>query len=557
MSLIFKDRVKETTSTTGTGDIVLAGAADGYQAFSAIGDGNTTYYCIVSGNDWEVGVGTYTLATTTLSRDTILDSSTGSAISLSGTSTVFCTYAASKSVALELSNKISQAYTDYDPTIIISPGSSTRNQITPTGDYIPLALSLTSGHTTNALVVKNSSDVVVMSIGPTGTIKTFDSGGTKGVSISHDGTNGVVSTSSGKLKHVLPSARYLDIDDHWFGTGVHINAVDPASVGNTALYLGNDYNGSHLSVKCTASNVLVGTENNTSLYSLEGGWCGASTTCLRWTASTSGASTPDTGLSRNAAGVIQVNSGTAGALRDLTCRSLLPVAQTATDVPLTITLAAAQSANALNITSSGGSAGDLLNIGPAGRINIGGTTASSLGRQLNIHATTPGVVLYETDGGTDAKGWDFVIASEVFTFRCFNDAINSASNIFTVSRSSYIPNHMRIYPALELSTFHYNTYTNNGNSGSAKTVDWSVTQVQRVTLTDNCAFTFTGPNGISDVLLHVTQDGTGGFAATWPASVKWAGGTAPTLTTTAGAVSVLRFFYDGTSYWGSYELDVR
>lgn len=228
-----------------------------------------------------------------------------------------------------------------------------------------------------------------------------------------------------------------------------------------------------------------------------------------------------------------------------------------TAIPLSINLASAQSANALNITSSGGSAGDLLNIGPAGRINIGGTTASSLGRQLNIHATTPGVVLYETDGGTDAKGWDFVVAAEVFTFRCFNDAINAASNIFTVARSSYTPNHMRIYPALELSSFHYNTYMNNGNSGTAKTVDWSVTQVQRVALTDNCTFTFTAPNGISDVLLHVTQDGTGGYAATWPASVKWAGGVAPTLTTAAGAVSVLRFFYDGASYWGSYELDVK
>jgi hypothetical protein len=99
MALVFKDRVKETTTTTGTGTITLAGAVSGFQAFSEIGDGNTTYYAIVSGTDWEVGIGTYTLSGTTLSRDTILESSNaGSAISLTGTSTVFCTYAAEKSV---------------------------------------------------------------------------------------------------------------------------------------------------------------------------------------------------------------------------------------------------------------------------------------------------------------------------------------------------------------------------------------------------------------------------------------------------------------------------
>ena len=99
MALVFKDRVKETTTTTGTGTITLAGAVSGFQAFSEIGDGNTTYYTIVSGTDWEVGIGTYTLSGTTLSRDTILESSnTGSAISLTGTSIVFCTYAAEKSV---------------------------------------------------------------------------------------------------------------------------------------------------------------------------------------------------------------------------------------------------------------------------------------------------------------------------------------------------------------------------------------------------------------------------------------------------------------------------
>ena len=105
MALIVKDRIKETTTTTGTGTVTLAGASDKFQAFSVIGDGNTTYYAITSGNDWEVGLGTYTATGTTLSRDTILESSNaGAAITLSGTSNVFCTYPAEKAVVQDSTN---------------------------------------------------------------------------------------------------------------------------------------------------------------------------------------------------------------------------------------------------------------------------------------------------------------------------------------------------------------------------------------------------------------------------------------------------------------------
>src|SRR6056300_1542227 len=99
MALVVKDRVRETTTTTGTGTVTLAGAVTGFQSFSAIGDGNTTYYTITDGTDWEVGIGTYTASGTTLSRDTILESSnSGAAITLAGTSNVFVTYPAEKSI---------------------------------------------------------------------------------------------------------------------------------------------------------------------------------------------------------------------------------------------------------------------------------------------------------------------------------------------------------------------------------------------------------------------------------------------------------------------------
>lgn len=93
------DRVEETTTTTGTGAVTLAGAVAGNQTFTAgFSDGDSVYYTIeaVDGNgvptgDWEVGIGTFTASGTTLSRDTILASSnSGNAVSLSaGTKRVF------------------------------------------------------------------------------------------------------------------------------------------------------------------------------------------------------------------------------------------------------------------------------------------------------------------------------------------------------------------------------------------------------------------------------------------------------------------------------------
>jgi len=102
MALVLADRVQDTTTTTGTGSVTLTGTPPaGYQSFgAAIGNGNTTYYVINGGSQWEVGIGTYISASTALSRDTVLSSSnSGSLVNFSaGTKTVFVTYPAEKSV---------------------------------------------------------------------------------------------------------------------------------------------------------------------------------------------------------------------------------------------------------------------------------------------------------------------------------------------------------------------------------------------------------------------------------------------------------------------------
>ena len=97
---VVKDRVKETTATTGTGTLTLAGAETGFQSFAAIGNGNKTYYVITDDIDFEVGIGTYTSSGTTLSRDTILESSNGgNAVSWgAGSKTVFCSLPAERAI---------------------------------------------------------------------------------------------------------------------------------------------------------------------------------------------------------------------------------------------------------------------------------------------------------------------------------------------------------------------------------------------------------------------------------------------------------------------------
>jgi len=141
MALVLKDRVKETTTTTSTGPYTLAGAVTGYQSFSVVGDGNTTYYTVTNGTDWEVGIGTYTSSGTTLSRDTILESSNaGSAVNWgSGSKDVFLTYPAEKAVTADGVNPFTS------PVLVGVNSASTALEIRQTG----------SG---NALLVEDGSN---------------------------------------------------------------------------------------------------------------------------------------------------------------------------------------------------------------------------------------------------------------------------------------------------------------------------------------------------------------------------------------------------------------
>jgi hypothetical protein len=132
MALVIADRVKETTTTTGTGTVTLLGASTGYQSFAAIGNANTTFYCIAgqTTSEWEVGIGTYTSAGTTLARTTVLSSSnSGSLVTFSaGTKDVFVTYPSGKSVNQDASGNVTNAGSITGTNMIASNGLVVNNK---------------------------------------------------------------------------------------------------------------------------------------------------------------------------------------------------------------------------------------------------------------------------------------------------------------------------------------------------------------------------------------------------------------------------------------------
>lgn len=94
-----------------------------------------------------------------------------------------------------------------------------------------------------------------------------------------------------------------------------------------------------------------------------------------------------------------------------------------------------------------------------------------------------------------------------------------------------------------------------GTVGATETLDWNNGNKQLATLDENLTFTFTDPPGPANLVLRLVQDVTGTNTVTWPASVKWEGGTAPVISPAGDAIDILTFYFDGTDYYGSFLQD--
>ena len=137
MSLVLADRVRQTTTATGTGTLALDGTVEGFQTFAAIGNNNTTYYTIAGGTQWEVGIGTYYAGT--LARTTLISSSTGSTIDFAaGVKDVFVTLPAENTIT---------SIASADASIIV----------TTVGSLVDLSVSQTSPASVLVEQVRNST----------------------------------------------------------------------------------------------------------------------------------------------------------------------------------------------------------------------------------------------------------------------------------------------------------------------------------------------------------------------------------------------------------------
>ena len=279
MALVLADRVKETTTTTGTGTVTLLGAFTGYQSFAAVGNGNTTYYTITHQtlSEWEVGIGTYTAVGTTLSRTTVLSSSNANAaVTFSaGTKDVFVTQPSSRAVYAD-----GTTLTATNSSVLPVASGGTGLSSTPANGALDIGngtgftrATLTAG--SNITITNSAGGISIASTNPGGTVTSVT--GTAPV-VSSGGTTPAISMAAAttSVNGYLTSTDWTTFNNKGSGSVTSVAATVPSLLSitgspiTTSGTLAISYSGTALPVANGGTGLTAGTSGGVLYYSAAG-----------------------------------------------------------------------------------------------------------------------------------------------------------------------------------------------------------------------------------------------------------------------------------------------
>ena len=566
MSLKLADRIRETTTSTGTGTIALGGAVAGFRAFSSVlTNGDTTYYVIVNSTatEWEVGVGTY--SSNTLTRTTVLDSTNSNALVNfnPGTKAVFIAQPAGRAVYSDGTSIVSS-----DGVAVGTTGGGTGVTSYTAGDTLYYAAGtvlsklaigtagqvMTSSGTAPQWSTLSGIAVTTISFGSTGLTPSTATGGAVSVAgtlITSNGGTGLSSYTAGDLPYYASGTALTKLGIGTAGqvmtsTGTAPQwstlsgvAVTTINFGSTGLTPSTATNGA-----VTVAGTLATANGGTNLTSFTSGGAVYATSTNALTTGilpiASGGTSQTTASSAfnalspiTTAGDLIIGNGTNSATRLAIGTSTYVLTSNGT----TASWAAPASSGVSSI--SFGSTGLTPSTATTGAVSVAGTLSPANGGTgvANNSASTL------TISGSFASTFT-VSGAYNYTFPAASDTLVNLGSSQTLTSKTLtnptVTNYVESVVAI-------------GTVTTTNTIALTNGTVQTATLTASTACTFTMPTataGKSFVLLLKQAAATGNGTATFT-SVKWGTAGAPTITATAGKMDILTFIADGTNWYGS------